>query len=261
MERRENHHVPRGNFFGSTPAFPRVSFASEGSTASFLPVASGITDPGAVTPWIRCHPLRGGQPFLLGMAGRASERSRFRLGFVSTLPRVATRHPLISGRRIPTCLLAGEGIVQGSRTELHACTPPFLAATSCPGNAGRNGASGSAGFGMALDSAPASHARLPSGSARAHPTFPAPVVQRLTGSAPVPPLQVATPSPGGWRDGMPNITVLSAIVSIPAAWLSIPRSRHDIGRRGRRATMLVGMVPIPHLFGAVFLPASGKCDQ
>lgn len=166
MERRENHHVPRGNFFGSTPAFPRVSFASEGSTASFLPVASGITDPGAVTPWIRCHPLRGGQPFLLGMAGRASERSRFRFGFVSTLPRVATWQPLISGRRIPTCLLAGEGIVQGSRTELHACTLPFLAATSCPGNAGRNGASGSAGFGMALDSAPASHARLPSGSSK-----------------------------------------------------------------------------------------------
>jgi len=25
--------------------------------------------------------------------------------------------------------------------------------------------------------------------------------------------------------------------------------------------MLDGMVPIPHLFGAVFLPASGKCDQ
>jgi hypothetical protein len=60
---------------------------------------------------------------------------------------------------------------------------------------------------------------------------------------------------------MPNVAVLSATVSIPTAWLWYTRSRYDIGRRGRRATMLDGMVPIPHLFGAVFLPASGKCDQ
>jgi hypothetical protein len=60
---------------------------------------------------------------------------------------------------------------------------------------------------------------------------------------------------------MPNVAVLSAIISIPTAWLSDQRSRCDIGRRGRRATMLDGMVPIPHQFGAVFLPASGKCNQ
>lgn len=50
MERRENHHVPRDDFFGSKPVFPRVFLCIGRMTAFMLPVASRIIHPGAVTP-------------------------------------------------------------------------------------------------------------------------------------------------------------------------------------------------------------------
>lgn len=208
-------------------------------------------------------PPREGQPAIPFGFGRMGDRTfpDFGSGCVSTLPRVTTRHLLLSGRRMryafspgkescrvhaPNCMLAR-----------HHSWWPRPARVMQDGMGPR----GCAGFGTALGSAPASHARLPSESREGTSTFHAPVVQRLTGFAPVPPLRAATPSPGGWWDGMPNVSVLSEIVFIPAARLSHPRSRWAIGRRGRRATMLDGMMPIPHRFGAVFLPASGKCDQ
>lgn len=137
-------------FLVPRPRFRGFSFASEGSTAFLLPVASRIIHPGAVTPWMRCHPI----PFQGRIASHSlwvwqdgrpnATRFRFRSRFnPATCCHVASTH---IGKQNPTCLLAAEGIVQGSRTELHACTPPFLVVSSCPGNAGRNGASGKRRF-------------------------------------------------------------------------------------------------------------------
>jgi hypothetical protein len=208
-------------------------------------------------------PPREGQPAIPCGFGRTGVRTfpDFGSGCVSTLPRVATGHLLLSGRRIRRAFSPGK-------------EPRMVHAPNCmlahhhswwprPARVMQDG--------MGPREAPVSAWRLVRprprmrgflpDRERTHHTFHAPVVQRLTGYAPVPPLRAAMPSPGGWQDGKPNVPVLSAIVLIPAAWTSHPRSRYSIGRRGRRATMLDGMEPIPHRFGAVFLPASGKCDR
>lgn len=105
MERRENHHVPHGNFFGSTPAFPRV-FLCIGRINCFLASRREQNHPSRrrnAVDAMPSLPLSGsGWPAIPFGFGRTGVRTftRFRFGFVSTLPRVATRHPLISGRRI-----------------------------------------------------------------------------------------------------------------------------------------------------------------
>jgi hypothetical protein len=153
---------------------------------------------------MRCHPLRDSQPFLLGLAGRAFERFPIsaRVRFNPTTCCHAASTPI--GKENPTCHLAADGIVQ-----VHA--PNYMPARHRswwprPARVMRDG--------MGPRHAPVSARRLfrprprmrgflPDRE-RAHPTFLAPVVQRFTGFAPVPPLQAAMPSPApaeaGFRD-------------------------------------------------------------
>lgn len=130
MERRENHHVPRDDFFGSTPAFPRV-FLCIGRIDCFLASRREQNHPSRCRNTVDAMPSG---PFSGGIASHSlwvwqdgrPNVTRFRFGCrfnPAACCHAASTH---IGKENLTCLLAAEGIAQGFMHRnacLHATIP------------------------------------------------------------------------------------------------------------------------------------------